>query len=455
MFDKAILGKTVFIDGLKDVGIFIKNGKIKKICPQSHITQEELNKARQSFVFDENYVIFPSAIDSQVHSRSQKHAEGFSIASNQAVSGGVATLVEMPYDDGLLICNKKNFLQKKDEGLEESKADFALYATIDPKDGTKHIDELIENGCCGFKFSLFETDATRFPRIAPYLLYESFQKIAPSGLVCGVHNEDNESIQYLIARTKKQHNDYTSHNLSRPIWTENIAIVQVYELGVHTGANTHIVHASNQRAYEIARTYRDLGYKASIECCLHYLIFCEEDDVQTLKGIAKVNPPIRNKAQRELLWEELKNDTITCISTDHVNWALDKKNKENMFDNASGMTGLEILVPLLLTEAQKRGVRLSQIAKLLAYNPARLFNIAHQKGAIEIEKDADIVILKKESYQYHHSIAQLDYSAYYGRELDFRVVKHFIRGELVFDEGNLLKHDGFGEFIAARGLHNG
>lgn len=454
MYDKAILGEAVFAHKIQKVCIFIKGEKIERIFTFMNINDENLQnllkQSKELFNFDENYLIFPSAIDAQVHSRSQKGAEGFSKASFQALISGVATLIEMPYDEDLLVCNKENFEQKKKEGLEQSKVDFALYATINPEDGVEKIDELIESGCCGFKFSTFGTDPKRFPRIPPYLMYESFKKIAPSGLVCGVHNEDDESVKHLIEKLKTQRNDYLVHNLSRPIWTENIAVAQIYELGVATKAKAHIVHASNKRAYELAKAYKNQGYEANIECCLHYLVLCEDEDVKNLKGIAKVNPPIRTKEEREGIWEYLKSGDITCVSTDHVSWSLDRKTKENIFDNASGVTGIEMLLPLLLSEAKRRELSLTLIARVLSYNPARLFNISHQKGALELGKDADIVVLKKEKYKYFakESLAGLKYSAYDGKELEFKVVKHFIRGHLVFDEGQVLKNDGFGHFIS-------
>lgn len=453
MFDRAIKGEAVFADRIQKACIFVKGDKIERILSQEALegTRGEvlLSQCKEVLDFDSNYLLFPSAIDAQVHSRSQKGAEGFTLASLQALSAGVGTLVEMPYDEGLLVSNAKNLEAKKQEGLAQSLVDFALYATIDPSEGTEKIEELIASGCCGFKFSTFGTDPKRFPRIPPYLLQESFSKIAPSGLVCGVHNEDDESVRHLVEKVKSERTDYLAHGLSRPPWSENIATALVYELGVDTGARAHIVHASNARAYELAKAYRSQGYHADIECCLHYLVFCEEG-LEKLGGKAKVNPPIRSRFHREALWDYLKSGDITCVSTDHVSWSLDRKTKPNIFENSSGMSGLDLLLPLLLTEASRRGVDLRIIARVLAYNPARLFSLSHRKGALEAGRDADLVVLRKQKHTYssQSSLGRLAFSAYEGRELDFKVAKHFIRGQLVFDEGQVLVKPGFGDFIS-------
>lgn len=417
------------------VELFLKDDFNKSI--------KELSKI---YNFDENAqdlrdkIIFPSAIDSQVHSRSQANNEDFELASKQACAGGVSVMVEMPYDAGLLISNANNFNKKLQDGLENSFSDFALYATIFPEDGVKNIKELVSLGACGFKLSLFGTDPVRFPRIPPYLMHEVMQECAKYDVMVGVHNEDHESVIYLSDKIKNERSDYLAHNLSRPEWVENIAVNTIYELGASTGAKAHVVHASNARAYQIAKNYKNDGYKASIECCLHYLMCSEDEEVKNLKGIAKVNPPIRDKQTKEKLWECLKNGLVDVVSTDHVRWSFDKKNNENIFLNSSGAAGLEILLPLFLSECVKRDIDLSTAARLLAFNPAKLFKLPN-KGELKAGNDADFVILSKEPYEYYakNGFSNLDYSLYEGRVIDYKIKEHYIRGNKVFDGVNVYK----------------
>ncbi|MBT0882367.1 dihydroorotase family protein [Campylobacter sp. 2018MI13] len=385
-------------------------------------------------------IIFPSAIDSQVHSRSQANNEDFELASKQASAGGVSVMVEMPYDAGLLISNANNFNKKLKDGLENSYVDFALYATINPEDGIKNIEELIKLGACGFKLSLFGTDPVRFPRIPPYLMYEVMLECAKYDVMVGVHNEDHESVIYLTEKIKQERTDYKAHNLSRPEWVENIAVNTIYELGASARAKAHVVHASNKRALEIANNYKKDGYKASVECCLHYLICSEEDEVRRLNGIAKINPPIRDLANKEAIWECLKNGLVDVVSTDHVRWSKDRKSNENIFLNSSGAAGLEVLLPLFLSECKKRNVDLSLASKLLSTNPAKLFKLPN-KGELKAGNDADFVILSEDTYKYYakDGFSNLDYSLYEGYEMLYKINEHYVRGNKVFDGKNVYK----------------
>lgn len=448
-YDKVILGHIILANKEIEEGYIALSGSI--VAEVADVQDNKIPPAKKIYDFRGQY-IFPSAIDSQVHSRSQKGQEDFIYSTASAATGGVGTIIDMPYDADNLICNAQAFNRKLAEAKEQARVDFGLYGSVLPTEGSKHIKEIIQAGAVGFKFSTFGTDPKRFPRVPPYVLHECFKAIAPYGLVAGVHNEDDESVKHLIEVCKeKGESNYKAHTNSRPIWTENIAISQIYEIGADTSCHAHVVHCSNSRGYEICASYQKQGFLVSIEACLHYLVLSEEEDVSRLIGKAKVNPPIRSKIEQEALWKHLECDNITVVSTDHVSWSEDKKSFENMFENSSGATGLEVLLPLLVSEAYRRGVDLRKIVRVLAYNPARLFNISHRKGALEVGRDADLVVLSKEKYLYDSKKSGVNFaswSPYDGREINFKVQKHMVRGEWVFDEGRVLASPGFGEFVS-------
>lgn len=427
--------------------IAISDGKIVCVGDRS----VGIPEAHEILDFNDSY-IFPAAIDAQVHSRSQKGQEDFIWSTQSAAVGGVGTIVDMPYDAGCLICNAERFYAKKNSASEQARVDFALYATVHPEEGISHIDELIKAGAVGFKLSTFGTDPERFPRINPRMMYDCMKHIAKYDLVVGVHNEDDETVKSLIKEYKdKQYTDYTAHSASRPIYAENLAIQQIYELGAETGCRAHVVHCSNSRGYDICNSFQKQGFDTTIEACLHYLILSEDEDVSRLGGRAKVNPPIRGKNEREALWKHLANGNITIVSTDHVSWSLDKKQHSNIFENSSGATGLGVLVPLLVDGAIKRDIPLSRIAQVLAYNPARLFRINHIKGALEVGRDADLVVIKKDPYiysagkcGYHFS----NWSPYDGREINYQVVGTMVRGKWVYKDGKVQAEPGYGHFVS-------
>ena len=444
-FDLVLSGRIVLVDRILDNGfIAVREGKV------AAIGVGKPPKAKESHDFGE-CLILPGAIDSQTHSKSQKNQEDFIWSTRSAAAGGVTTIVDMPYDDGKLICTGDRIREKADEASAQARVDFALYGTSHPNDGAKHIADMVEAGAAAFKFSTFGTHPERFPRIPPHTMFECFSAIATHGLMAGVHNENDESVRAYVAKVQEQGlTDYKAHGLSRPPLTEALAIAEVYEIGASSGCSSHIVHCSIGRGYELCQSYRQQGFDATIEACIHYLVLNEEDHVSRLKGKAKVNPPIRPRREVDALWKHLALGNITVVSTDHVSWSEDRKTKPNMLENSSGAPGLEALYPLLLKGLEEHGLCLSLAARLLAANPARLFRIDHVKGALELGRDADITIVKAGKYKYdpaasgHNVIA---WSPYEGMELHHRIEATFLRGLEVFDGGKKVAAPKTGKFI--------
>ncbi len=393
-------------------------------------------------------LILPGAIDAQVHSCSQRDQEGFAWSTRAAAAGGVTTIVDMPYDEGNLVCSADAFRRKAGDAGREARVDFALYGTVAPDEGPKRIAELVEAGVVGFKFSTFGTDAKRFPRIPPHLLHDCFTAIAPTGLPAGVHNESHEAIDAYLQRVRERGiSDWRAHGLARPPLTEVLAMAEIYEIGASTGCKAHVVHCSIGRGYELAAAYRAQGHQATVECCIHYLVLDEESDVRRLGGKAKINPPIRSRAEVEALWRHVAAGNVTLVSTDHVSWSEDRKTNPDMLANASGVPGLEVMVSLFVKGALERGIPLTLAAKLMAENPAKHFHIDHLKGALEPGRDADIIVMTPEERVYaaaasgHNAVG---WSPYDGMLLPWRVSGCYQRGTLVFDGTDVLAEPGAG-----------
>jgi allantoinase len=443
MADQVFVGTIVLPDRVIDAGyVLVSDGIIRDVGSGAPPSGERHG--------GNGTLVLPGAIDSQVHSRSQADQEDFIWSTNSAAAGGVTTIVDMPYDAGDLICTPEQLTRKIETAGEQARVDYALYATVAPEDGTKHIDALIDAGAAGFKFSTFGTDPKRFPRIPPHLMHACFAAIAPHRLIAGVHNEDDEMVRATAAEVRASGDtSYLAHGRSRPPITEALATAQVYEIGASTGCAAHIVHCSIGRGYELAAAYRSQGYEATIEACIHYLILDEGEDVRRLGGLAKVNPPIRPRVEREALWRHLAAGNISVVSTDHVSWSLDRKSDPDMHKNSSGIPGLEVLVPLLLKGLDDRGLSLSHAARLLAQNPAQLFRLDKVKGALAVGRDADVVLLSKAPYRYDPGASGMNvvnWSPYEGIELPYRVDAAFLRGKLVSVEGRTLAAPGTGRF---------
>jgi allantoinase len=444
-FDLVLKGTLVLADRVVPSGfIAVRDGNVAMLGRGAMPAARERHDLGAA-------LIMPGAIDAQVHSLSQKNQEDFIWSTRAAAAGGVTTIVDMPYDEGNLVCSADAVRGKIAHAGEQARVDFALYGTIDPEEGAVRIAEQAEAGVAAFKFSTFGTDPKRFPRIPPALLAECFADVARTGLTAGVHNENDEYVRAAMAKVKAAGiTDYTAHGLSRPPLTELLAMLEIYEIGVQTGCPAHVVHCSLSRGYEIAAGYRAQGHAATVECLIHYLTLDEETDARRLGGRSKCNPPIRPRAEVEALWRQLAAGNVTLLSTDHVSWSLDRKTNPDMLANASGLPGLETLIALFVKGALERGVPLSWGARLMALNPARHFRIDHVKGALEPGKHADIAVLTPEPYVYDagktgNNVA--GWSPYDGMTLPYRAAATYCRGALVYDGASVLADPGKGRFV--------
>ncbi|MBN9317379.1 MAG: dihydroorotase family protein [Devosia sp.] len=442
-FDLVIAG-TVVLPALVIEGgyVAVRDGKVV------HVGEGAAPHAHERHDFG-NALILPGAIDAQVHSLSQKHQEDFIWSTRSAAAGGVTTIVDMPYDEGNVVNSAAAVRQKVEHASPQARVDFALYGTIDPAEGASRIAEQAAAGVAAFKFSTFGTDPVRFPRISPPLLQEAFIEVAKTGLTGGVHNEDDESVRAAMAKVKASGiTDWRAHGMSRPPLTELLATLQIYETGAQTGCDAHVVHCSLSRGYDIAADYRARGFGASIECCIHYLTLDEESDVRRLGGKAKINPPIRPRAEVEKLWQQVAAGNVTIVSTDHASWSEDRKTNPDMLANASGVPGLEAMVPLFVKGALERNIPLTWAARLMAANPAKHFRLK-DKGALEAGKDADITVLVNRPQIYDaarsgHNV--VGWSPYNGIELPWTVAGTWLRGQQVFD-GTTVAEPGGGRWV--------
>ncbi len=444
-FDLVLKGTLVLPDRLVPQGfVAVRDGLV------AALGQGQMPEARERHELGDA-LVFPGVIDAQVHSLSQKSQEDFIWSTRTAAAGGVTTIVDMPYDEGNLVCSADAVRGKARHGETQARVDFALYGTIDPQEGATRIGEQVEAGVAAFKFSTFGTDPKRFPRITAPLMAECFSAIAPTGLAAGVHNENDEYVRAAMAAVQASGvTDYRAHELSRPPLTELLAMTEIYEIGAATGCPAHVVHCSLGRGYEIAAGYRAQGHRATVECLIHYLTLDSETDAKRLGGRSKCNPPIRSRDEVEKLWRHLAAGNVTLLSTDHVSWSLDRKTNPDMLANASGLPGLEAILPLFVKGALERGVPLSWGARLMALNPARHFRIDHLKGALEVGKHADIAVLTPEDHVFDASKTGnnvVGWSPYDGMTLPYKVAATYLRGTLAYDGNTVLAEPGTGRFV--------
>jgi allantoinase len=340
---------------------------------------------------------------------------------------------------------------KRDRLREEAVVDVALLGTIRKTGGLQEIPRLADAGVCGFKLSLFETDPVRFPRIDDAELLEAFRLIRDTGLRVGVHAEDGEIINRLVGEYRSADKTYPrAHCETRPAISETASVTLALEVAMAVGANLHIYHASLPRSFELVLRYRHEGLAATAETCPHYLLL-EECDMDELGARGKINPPLRDHAARDGLWNLIAEGAVDMVTSDHAPWQLDKKNQSDIFANASGAPGVQTLLPTLFSEGVAAGrIDINAFQRLVAEGPARAFGLYPRKGSLSPGADADIVVIDPHArwtVTPETLYSNAGWSPYEGMTLHGRVAKTLVRGRVVYDGSEVVGRPGQGEFI--------
>jgi allantoinase len=396
-----------------------------------------------------NALVLPGVVDVHVHTSSAAD-EGIAACTRAAAAGGVTTVVDMPYDHDRMVADPEAFAAKASQVEGEAVVDVALWATVPPRGPLEHVADLVEAGACAFKLSTFDTDPRRFPRVPDDQLLEAFQEIARAGGLAGVHAENDEIVRARIATLRAAGRvDAPAHAESRPAVAETEAIARCLELARASGVRLHLCHVTVDRGVELARRARADGIDVSVETCPHYLLL-DEDELAHRGGEAKINPPLRPRAEVEALWRRLAAGDIDLVSSDHVGWPVRRKQGDDVFSLAAGAPGVELMLPLLHDAIAERGLPLALLPHLLSEAPARRFGLWPRKGTLAPGADADIVILDPDTtwpVDPTELATPAGWSPYSGRHLRGRVGRVIARGEQVFDGERVLGAPGRGALV--------
>jgi len=396
-------------------------------------------------------LILPGLVDGHMHTSSSLGWPGIEGATRSAAAGGVTTCVDMPYDvphavtDAALLAEKIGWVERT------AHVDMALYGTIRKHGGVDAIAGLAAAGVSAFKLSTYEYDPVRFPRIDHLTMQAAFAEIAKTGLPVSVHNEDQELVERLTADARAAgRTDAVMHARTRPPLAETMADLEIFEIGLQTGAHVHIAHSSLARGFDIAAAFRAMGGQATGETCIQYLCMTE-DDLVRLGGRGKCNPPFRTAGEVERMWERLLADQVAYVSTDHAPWPADRKGFADIFQCGAGLTGLQSFAPLMFTLLDQRGLPPTLMATYCAERSAKLHGLFPQKGGIHLGADCDLVVLERGRFTFDEAAIQdrpeMRWSPYHGREMRARVAATVLRGQTIWDGATVLARPGTGRFV--------
>jgi dihydroorotase (multifunctional complex type) len=254
-----------------------------------------------------------------------------------------------------------------------------------------------------------------------------------------VHAEDEQSLKYFGALGSR------NHNQARPPISAQIALSRALAIAEKTGRVLHIAHTTTQRELELIQEARQKGVRVTCEVTPLHLFLSEEDQLR-LGNFAKVNPPLRSKTDQEALWRNF--DQIDTIGTDHAPHTSEEKNQA--YEKApSGMPGVQTMLPLLLTAANEGRITLEDIVKRCVTNPVRIFGLKN-KGALEIGKDADIVLIdphREYEITNEQMLSKCGWTPFAGTKVTGKIQQVFVRGTLAYAHGACLAEAGSGRML--------
>ncbi|UQW98895.1 allantoinase AllB [Rummeliibacillus sp. G93] len=450
MFDLLIKGgNVVFHDGVRKVDIGVKDEKIS--CIAEHITEDakEVIDAAGQFVM-------PGMIDTHVHisEPGRTEWEGFETGSKSMAAGGTTSYVEMPLNALPATINKEALDLKLEAAKTQNYVDYAFYGGLVP-DNLDKLEELDAAGVLAFK--CFLSDITSdipgdFTNVDDYTLYKGMQKLAELDQLLCIHAE-NPSVTKKLAEDMVREGRTTAMDYveSRPIFTEVEAVSRAILFAKETGCKLHLVHISTSEAVQVIVKAQQEGVDVTLETCPHYLAISAEQ-VEEIGPRAKCQPPLRKAKDQEKLWDELMKGNINWITSDHSPCTEDLK-QGNIFEAWGGISGVQNNVDLMFDLAVKqRGLPVNKFVDLIATHPSERFNLPN-KGEIAVGKDADIIfvdpnqsyVVKREDLYYKNK-----FSAYEGRQIDCRVTKTIVRGNVVFDLNEGIVGEPIGKLMAAQ-----
>jgi allantoinase len=411
-------------EGLRAVEVGVRDGKIVAI--------EELGfglGGAAEVDVPAGQVLLPGLVDTHVHVNEPGRTEweGFASATKAAAAGGVTTVIDMPLNSIPPTVTVDALNIKRDVARDKAFVDVGFWGGAIP--GNRgDLRPLLDEGVFGFKCFLLHSGVDEFPSLTADEMQEAMEELEPVNGLLIVHAED----AHVIAEAPEaQGTHYSDFLASRPRDAEDRAIADVIERAERTGARAHILHLSNADSIQRVREAKARGVKLTVETCPHYLTLVAEE-VPDGGTAFKCCPPIREESNRDALWAGLLDGTIDLIVSDHSPATAELKGVEHGdFGLAwGGVASLQLGLPLVWSEAKRRGVPLERVLTWMGSNTADFVGL-ERKGRIAVGNDADFSFFApEESFTVHATELRHKnpVTPYDGRELTGRVHRTLLGG---------------------------
>jgi allantoinase len=365
--------------------VAVADGRIAAVEPLASVVP-----AARVVELGADVVLLPGLVDTHVHVCEPGNTgwEGFATATRAAAAGGITALVDMPLDSVPATVTVAALRAKRAAAEGRCHVDVGFWGGVTPRN-LRGLAPLHEAGVLGFKCFLADSGADDFPPVSIPQLREALSVLRDLGSPLLVHAENADALAAVGPPAGRRYANYLA---SRPRGAENLAVAQVIEAARTTRGRAHIVHVSSSDTLPMIASARRDGVRLTAETCPHYLALAAEE-IRDGETAVKCAPPIREAANRELLWGGLRDGALDLVVSDHspCTAAMKELDSGNFGTAWGGISSLQLALPVVWTEARRRGFSLSDVVSWMAQRPARLAGLA-RKGRIAPGYDADFCV---------------------------------------------------------------
>jgi carbamoyl-phosphate synthase/aspartate carbamoyltransferase/dihydroorotase len=345
----------------------------------------------------------PGLVDVHTHLRvpGGEHKEDFATGTAAALAGGITTILGMPNTSPPLT-TPRVLEETRQEARAAARCDVGLFAGASPG------------------------DLQRLPQLAPYTVA---LKIYLNDTFGPLRVDDASSLltcfrQWPAGKVIAMHAEEQSV-------AAGIGMAATYERPVH------FCHVSRRREIELIAEAKARGLPITCEVTPHHL-FLTEADARRLGPLGDMRPVLGTEDDVAALWEHI-NDTVDCVATDHAPHTLEEKRSSSP---PPGVPGLETSLVMMLKAVAEGRLTEARLIELMAGNPRRIYGLPEQPDTVvEVDVSRSYTIRKKDMH------GKCSWTPFEGTTVPGRVQRVRLRGEVVFEDGQVLAPPGSGRVL--------
>ena len=408
--------------GPADVGI--RDGRIAKVG--------DLGQASAGEVFDaKGLTVMPGVIDTQVHFREPglEWKEDLETGSRAAVLGGVTAVFEMPNTQPTTT-DPEAMADKLARAANRMHCDHAFYVG-----GTHENAHLLGDlerlpGCCGVKVFMGASTGTLLvpddPGVTDVLRHTHRRAT--------FHSED----EYRLAerRPLAREGDWTSHPEVRDALTAIRSTERLVKIARELGKRIHVLHVTTAQEIEFLAANKDV---ATVEITPQHLTLVAPEAYQRLRGLAQMNPPIREAEHVAGLWRGIVQGVADVLGSDHAPHTLEEKARPYPA-SPSGMPGVQTLLAVMLNHVAAGRLSLERLVDLTSHGAQRVFGIAG-KGRMAEGWDGDLTLVDlkaKRTLRHADMATRSGWTPYDGMGITGWPMATIIRGRVVMRDDQIV-----------------